>query len=48
MEKERSNLKKLILILLGISLVLGGVIFVIYKNDKSYNEEVIDIFKDEE
>lgn len=48
MEKERSNLKKLILILLGISLVLGGVIFVIYKNDKSNNEEVIDIFKDEE
>ena len=48
MEKERSNLKKLILILLGISLVLGSVIFVIYKNDKSNNEEVIDIFKDEE
>ncbi len=48
MEKERSNLKKLILILLGISLVLGGVIFVIYKNNESNSEEVVDIFKDNE
>ncbi len=41
-------MKKLILILLGISLVLGGVIFVIYKNNESNSEEVVDIFKDNE
>lgn len=48
MKKERSNLKKLILILLGISLLLGGTIFVIYKNNKNTKEEVVDIFKEED
>ena len=47
MKKERSNLKKLILILLGISLLLGGTIFIIYKNNKNTKEEVVDIFKEE-
>ena len=47
MKKERSNLKKLILILLGISLLLGGTIFIIYKNNQNSKEEVIDIFKED-
>lgn len=47
MKKERSILKKLILILLGISLLLGGTIFIIYKNNKNTKEEVVDIFKEE-
>ena len=47
MKKERSNLKKLILILLGISLLIGGTIFIIYKNNKNTKEEVVDIFKEE-
>ena len=47
MKKERSNLKKLILILLGISLLLGGTIFIIHKNNKNTKEEVVDIFKEE-
>ena len=47
MKKERSNLKKLILILLGISLLLGGTIFIIYKINKNTLEEVFDLFKDE-
>lgn len=42
------HLKKIFLILFGISIVLIGVIFVLYKNNQSMNEEVIDIFKDEE
>ena len=37
----------LILILLGISLLLGGTIFIIYKNNKNTKEEVVDIFKEE-
>lgn len=41
-------MKKYILILTGISLVLSGVIFVLYRNNKESNEEVIDIFKEEE
>lgn len=41
-------MKKLILILLGISLLLGGTIFVIYKNNKNTKEEVVDIFKEED
>lgn len=41
-------MKKYILILIGISLVLSGVIFVLYRNNKESNEEVIDIFKEEE
>ena len=40
-------MKKYILILIGISLVLSGVIFVLYRNNKESNEEVIDIFKEE-
>ena len=39
-------MKKLILILLGISLLLGGTIFIIYKNNKNTKEEVVDIFKE--
>lgn len=41
-------MKKIILILLGISIILIGVIFVLYKNYYTSNEEVIDIFKDKE
>lgn len=41
-------MKKYIVILIGISLVLSGVIFVLYRNNKESNEEVIDIFKEEE
>lgn len=41
-------MKKIILILLGISIILSGVIFVLYKNNQSKTEEVIDIFKDKE
>ena len=40
-------MKKLILILLGISLLLGGTIFIIHKNNKNTKEEVVDIFKEE-
>lgn len=42
------HLKKIFLILLGISILLSGVIFVLYKNNQSKTEEVIDIFKDKE
>lgn len=42
------HLKKIFLILLGISIILSGVIFVLYKNNQSKTEEVIDIFKDNE
>ena len=42
------HLKKIFLILLGISIVLVGVIFVLYENYYTKNEEVIDIFKDKE
>lgn len=42
------HLKKIFLILLGISIILIGVIFILYKNNQSKNEEVIDIFKEEE
>ncbi len=41
-------MKKIFLILLGISILLIGTIFILYKNYESENEEVIDIFKDEE
>ena len=47
MKKERSNLKKLILILLGISFLLVRTIFIIYTNNKNTKEEVVDIFKEE-
>ncbi len=41
-------MKKFILILIGISIVLGGTIFILYKNNKEEKEEVVDIFKEEE
>lgn len=41
-------MKKIILILIGISIILIGTIFFLYKNYQSKNEEVIDIFKNEE
>ena len=40
-------MKKTILILTIITLLLGGTIFVIYKNNQNSNEEVIDIFKED-
>lgn len=48
MEKERSILKKLFLILCGISTILGGVIYILYKNDRNSKEEVVEIFTKEE
>lgn len=47
MEKERRSVKKLIWILGGISVLLGSVIYVLYKNSQSNKEEVVDIFKEE-
>lgn len=41
-------MKKIIFILLGISFVLGGVIFVLYKNNYSKNDDNLDIFKEKE
>ena len=41
-------MKKFILILIGISIVLGGAIFILYKNSEEEKEEVVDIFKEEE
>jgi len=41
------HLKKIALILLGISLILSGTIFILYKNNQSKTEEVVDIFKEE-
>ena len=41
-------MKKIILILIGISILLVGVIFILYKNNNNKNEEVIDIFKENE
>ena len=41
-------MKKILLILLGISILLSGAIFILYKNNQSKNEEVVDIFKDKE
>ena len=35
------HLKKTILILIGISIILVGTIFVLYKNYQNKNEEVI-------
>ena len=45
--REGGNLKKTILILTIITLLLGGTIFVIYKNNQNSKEEVIDIFKED-
>lgn len=39
------HLKKISLILFGVSVILVGVIFVLYKNNQSKKEEVVDIFK---
>ena len=41
-------MKKILLILIGISIVLGGTIFILYKNNKEEKEEVVDIYKEEE
>ena len=41
------HLKKIILILMGISIILIGTIFILYKNNQNKNEEVIDIFKED-
>lgn len=41
-------MKKVILVLIGISILLGGTIFVLYKNNKESNEETVDIFKKKE
>lgn len=41
-------MKRIFWIFLGISLVLGVVIYVLYKNSESSNEEVLDIFKEKE
>lgn len=41
-------MKKIIFILLGISFVLGGVIFVLYKNNYSKSDDNLDIFKEKE
>lgn len=41
-------MRKIFLILLGIAIILTGIIFVLYKNNQSKNEEVIDIFKEKE
>ena len=40
-------MKKIILILIGIAVLLSTVIFIIYTNNENSNEEVIDIFKEE-
>jgi len=42
------KLKKIILILVGISLVLTATIYILYKNSESKKEEVVDIFKEQE
>lgn len=41
-------MKKIFWIFFGISLVLGAVIYVLYKNNENDNEEVVDIFKEKE
>lgn len=48
MEKKGENLKKILLILIGISLILGITIFILYKNISDSKEEVVDIFKEKE
>lgn len=42
------DLKRIIFILLGISFLLGGVIFILYKNNYNKNSDVVDIFKEED
>ena len=41
-------MKKVIFILLGISFILGGIIFVLYKNNYSKSDDVVDIFKEKD
>ena len=41
-------LKKILLILIGIAIILSGAIFVLYKNNQSKTEEIVDIFKEKE
>lgn len=40
-------MKKTIMILCTITIVLAGIIFILYKNNSSSKEEVVDIFKEE-
>lgn len=47
MENRKESMKKFVLILIGLSIVLGGVIFIIYRNDRDADEEVVEIFKEE-
>ncbi|MBQ8193321.1 MAG: helix-hairpin-helix domain-containing protein [Bacilli bacterium] len=41
-------MKKILLILIGIAIILSGAIFVLYKNNQSKTEEIVDIFKETE
>ena len=41
-------MKKIIFILIGVSFILGGVIFVLYKNNYSKSDDVTDIFKEKD
>ena len=41
-------MKKFILVLIGISILLGGAIFILYRNNKDYNDEIVDIFKEDD
>ena len=41
-------MKKIFLILFGVSIILSGAIFILYKNYENKNEDVIEIFKTEE
>ena len=41
-------MKKVFLILIGVSIILSGAIFVLYKNYENKNEDVIEIFKEQE
>ena len=47
MKKERRKLKRLIYVLFGIAIILGGIIFIIYKNNYNKNDDVVDIFKED-
>ena len=40
-------MKRFILILIGISILLGGAIFVLYRNERDSDIKVVDIFKEE-
>ena len=40
-------MKRTLLILIMISVILGSVIFIIYKNNQNDKEEVVEIFKED-